>query len=807
MDQLVQHLRHGIRLLLKQPAVTGIAVVALALGIGLTTTMFSIVYAAVIRGLPFEQPRQLMHLERARPSEDQLSLEVPIHDYTDWRGRQRSFEDLAAFYVGTVNVRGNEGKPERFSGAFITANAFPLLRVQPALGRTFREDENTADAPVVLLLSHGAWRNRFGGDAGVVGQAVHVNGEAATIIGVMPEGFAFPIREEVWVPLRMDPLRIDRKQPGLTLEVFGRLRDGVSRDQAAAELAAIAQHLEQEYPETNRGITTVIKPYTDEFIGDEAAATLWAMLGAVFGVLLIACANVANLLLARAAVRSKEIAVRTALGASRLRVVVQLLTESLVLAATGALVGLGIAQVGIVLFNRSIVDTNPPFWIDIKIDPGVLLFVLEVTLVASLLAGLVPAFRASGGNVSDVLKDEARGTSSFRLGRFSKGLVIAEIALSCGLLVPAGLMIKSVVQLKNTEFGFATHDVFTARLGLFEAAYPDTASRLRFFEELLRRLDGRSGVLAASLTSNLPVAGTGRGRFAVEGRGYAAERDYPLARRAVISPRYFDTFGVSLLQGRDFGPEDRAGSLPVAIINRSFAETFFPNQDPLGRRIRGGTEEQPGPWLTIIGVAPDVWMQGIDDVDAAGFYGPLAQLDQRFISIAIRTQGNPLDLTAMVRDEVMAIDPDLPIYFVNSMDGVIQQSGWFYRVFGGLFMVFGFVALFLASVGLYAVMAFSVRRRTQEVGVRMALGAEQRDVLRLILRQGMTQLAAGAVLGLGLAWWLARTLRTILFQVDRSDPLTFTAILATLALTGLLAIIVPARRATRVDPALALRYE
>jgi predicted permease len=801
--------------LLKQPAVTGIAVLALGLGLGLTTTMFSIVYAAVIRGLPFEQPRQLMHVERARPSENQLSLEVPVHDFADWRARQKSFEDLAAFYAGTVNVRGNEGKPERFSGAFITANAFPLLRVQPALGRTFREDENRPDAPLVLLLSDAAWRNHFGGDLNAVGQTVHVNGEVGTVIGVMPAGFACPMREEVWVPLRMDPLRIDRRQPGLTLEVFGRLRNGVSRDQAAAELAAIAQRLEQEYPETNRGITTVMKPYTDEFIGDEAAAVLWAMLGAVFGVLLIACANVANLLLARAAARSKEIAVRTALGASRLRVIVQLLTESLVLAAAGALVGLGVAQLGVVLFNRSIADTNPPFWIDIKIDPGVLLFVLAITLASSLLAGLVPAFRASGGNISDVLKDEARGTSSFRLGRFSKGLVIAEIALSCGLLVPAGLMIKSVVQLKTTEFDFAKRDVFTARVGLFDAVYPDSVSRLRFYEELLRRLEGRPGVLAASLTSNLPVTGSPRGRFALEGRAYATERDYPMARRVVIAPRFFDTFGVSLLQGRDFGPEDRAGSLPVAIVNRSFAETFFPNQDPVGRRIRdplarrdlGGTDQQAGPWLTIIGVAPDVWMQSIDDVDAAGFYLPLAQLDQRFISIAIRTRGNPLDLTSMVRDDVMAIDSDLPIYFVNSMEDVIEQSGWFYRVFGGLFMVFGFVALFLASVGLYAVMAFSVRRRTQEVGVRMALGAERRDVLRLILRQGMTQLAAGSFLGLGLAWWLARTLRTILFQVDPSDPLTFTAILASLVLTGLLATIVPARRATRVDPALALRYE
>ncbi len=808
MELLLKDIRFGIRMLVKQPAVTLIAVTALTLGIGLTTTMFSIVYGALIRGLPFEDSQRLVHVERTRLSENIQSMEVTIHDYLDYRAQQRSFEDLAAFYTGTVNVSGTEGRPDRYNGAFITAGAFPLIRTQPLMGRTFREGEDTPSAEPVILLGYGAWQSRFGGDPNVVGRTVRVNGETMTVIGVMPEGFAFPIQQEVWVPLRLDPLRLKRGEPQLTLEVFGRLKDGVTLDQASAEMAGIAKRLELEHKESNQGIGTILKPYTEEFIGREPTALLYTMLGGVFGVLLIACANVANLLLARAAVRSKEVAVRTALGASRLRVITQLLAEAFVLAAVGGILGLGVAAVGVRMFNRAIAGADPPFWIDIKVDPTVMLFVLGLTLVATLLAGLVPALRASGGNVSEVLKDEARGSSSFRLGRLSRALVIGEVALSCGLLVPAGLMIKSVTKLKTTDYGFATTDVFTARVGLFEATYPDTLSRLRLWEDLVRRLDGKPGVQSVALTTSLPTSGSGGGPLAVEGVAYSTDRDQPNTRMNIITPAYFRTFGVDLRQGRDFTWGDDANNLQVAIVNQSFARTHFPGQDPVGKRVRmGRVERNEGTWRTIVGVVPDMWLEALDDDDPAGMYVPLAQTDARFMSVAVRAQGDAMALTSLVRDQVAAAEPDLPIYFVRRMDEVIRLNGWFYGVFGTLFMIFGFAALFLASVGLYGVMAFAVRRRTQEVGVRMALGAQSGDILRMILWQGLVQLVVGVTIGLGLAFWLSRALRIILFRVESTDPTIFVAIVLTLGITGLIATLVPARRATQVDPVWALRYE
>ena len=806
MDSILKDIRFGTRMLLKTPGLAAISILALTLGIGLTTTMFSIVYGALLRGLPVEEPHRLMHLERNNLAEDIESMEVTIHDFLDWREQQTTFEGIAGFYSGTVNLAGSEGRPDRYDGAFISANAFQLIRVQPMLGRAFREGEDTPAAEAVIILGFAAWRDRFGSDPNVIGRDVRMNGEPATVIGVMPEGMEFPINQEAWVPLRMDPLEIERGE-GLTLEVFGRLNDGVSLDEARAEFAAIASRLELEYRETNEGVGSVIKPYTEEYIGAEPARLLYTMLAAVFGVLLIACANVANLLLARATVRSKEVAIRTALGASRVRVVTQLLVETLVISVVGGALGIGLGWVGVNLFNRSIVDAQPPFWIDIKIDPVAMLFVLGLVLISSLVAGTIPAFQASGANVNEILKDETRGSSSLRIGRFSKALVVTEIALSFGLLVAAGLTIKSIVKLKNIDYGFTTEDVFTARVGLFETDYPDEASRVQFWNELQERVGGSAGVRSAAITTNLPGLGSGRRRFAVEGETYDRDQDFPLVRRAVSSPKYFETFGVNILQGRDFTVEDHAESLPVAIVNQSFANKYYPDENVLGRRIRLGASQSEEPWLMIVGVAPDMFMGGADNENPEGLYVPLAQNVARFMYMVARAERDALALTPMVRDEVIAIDGNLPIYWVNTLERAIEQSTWFYTVFGTLFMIFGAVALFLASVGLYGVMAFSVSRRTREVGIRMALGAEGRDVLRLVLRQGLIQLAIGVVVGIGLAVLLSRGLEVILFDVEPLDPTIFVAIAGVLLATGLLASFVPARRATRVDPLVALRYE
>ena len=535
MDFLRHDLRYAARLLRRNPALTLIAGIALTLGIGLTTTIFSLVYGVILRGLPFEEPQEIMHLSRSNLKRDVKRMEVTIHDSHDWRAQQKAFGDLAAFYTGTVNVSGTE-KPERFSGGYMSANAFRVLRVRPVLGRTFRDGEDRPGAEPVIVLGYSVWRDRFGADPNIVGRMIRANGEPVTVIGVMPDRFAFPFMQQVWLPLRLDPVAIPRGE-GQTMHVFGRLRPGVSIGEAAAQLSAIARRLELEHPATNEGIGAVVGPFVKEVLVDEGVEILYVMLGAVFLVLLVACANVANLLLSRGAARSKEVAIRTALGASRFRVAAQFLSEALALAVVGGVLGTGVAWVGVRLLDDAMTREGIPFFVDIRLDGVALLFVLATTLVATLAAGLLPALQASRAGVGEVLKDDARGSSSFRLGRVSKAIVVLEIALSCGLLVGAGLMIKSVTKLRTVDFGFEMTSVFTARIGLPEGKYADSASQLRFYEELQSRLAALPGVEAASLGSALPAAASlRRDRLALDGRAYATERDSRSPARAWWRP-------------------------------------------------------------------------------------------------------------------------------------------------------------------------------------------------------------------------------------------------------------------------------
>lgn len=807
MDTLKQDIHFGARVLRRNPGTSGISVLALALGIGLTTMMFSIVWGVILRGLPFERPEELMNVARTNVTENVDRMGVSIHDYEDWLEQQRSFADLGAFYTGTLNLSGIE-RPERLDAGFLTPNTFEILGVRPLLGRAFNEDDGRVGADYVMILSHDAWRTRFGGDADVVGRVVRANARPATIIGVMPEGFAFPNTEEAWVPLQTDAAAVPRNE-GTWLSVFGRLRPGVTIDQANAEMTAIAARLESAYPETNRNIGAVVQPYVRAFLGKEPIALLFTMQGAVFMVLLIACANVANLLISRAAARSREVGIRTAMGASGIRIVRQFLTESFILSIAGALVGLAIAWVGIRLFNNAIAPTDPPFWIDIRLDGGVLLFVLAITAVASLLAGGIPAWQAARANVADVLKDESRGSSSFRLGRISRSLVITEIALSAGLLVGAGLMIKSVTQVRTVDFPFATQ-IFTARVGLPEAQYAAVADQRRFFDELLPRLRQMSGVEDAGLISALPGTGSPIQRFAIDGVAYPEDRDYPRARAVLASPGALEALDVAMVAGRTVTEQDRPEAQQVALVNEAFARRHFAGREAIGQRIRMGTRDSEEEWRTIVGVVPDMYVGGLDD-DAEvseAIYVPLAQSGARFMSVVARQRGgDPMRLTQPVRDAVLATDADLPIYFVESLRSAIDSNNWFYMVFGTLFMVFGGVALFLASVGLYGVMSTSVRQRTREMGVRMALGAHVGDVRGLVMRQGLFQLAIGLVLGLALALGVTSLLQTLLFQVDPRDPIIFLTIGAVLSATAAAACLIPAIRATRVDPMQALRYD
>ena len=803
MQGVLRDIRYGARSLRKSRALTAVAVLALTLGIGLTTTMFSIVYGALIKGWPFPDSDQLVSVQRQNLSRGNNRMSTPIHDFHDFRDQQRSFTGIAAYYGGTVNVSGSE-KAERYDGAWVSADLFDVLKVRPALGRTFTRDEEIPGRGTVAILSHTMWQDRFGGDRNIIGQAVRANGVPYTVIGVMPPNFVFPDRHAIWMPLQLDASKLERAS-GQWMEIIARVKPGVSIDEASLDITGIASRIAAEHKKTNEGITAVARPVVESQIGPEPRRMLWTMLGAVFFVLLIACANVANLLLDRAAHRTKEVGIRTALGASRLAVVRQFMAEALVLAAAGAAFGAVVAQIGINLFNRAIADTNPPFWLDISLHPPVLLFVAATAVVATLFSGAIPAYQASRADINEILKDESRGASSFRIGRLSRALVVFEIALSCGLLVASGLMVRSVAKLRNLDPGVTTENIFTARVG-FPSAYTDTAAQVRYFEELERQLAAIPSVQSVALSSQLPGTGQNGSNFALEGKAYASDRDYPFTGFNLVAPGFFRTYDVAPTLGRAFTADDRAGALPVVIVNQSFVAKFFGSENPLGKRIRLGGSRSTDQWRTIVGVIPDIFTGNTAQPRDAGMLIPMAQRHATFVSMGVRAP-NAMALTAQIRAVTTAVNADIPIYWIYPMTEAVTRNLWHIRVFGGLFMVFGLVALILAAVGLYAVMAFSVSRRAREVGIRIALGARTSHVLRLVFKQGLIQLAIGMTLGLALAAGVAQLVATILFEVQPRDPLTFASVVAVLSAAGLMACYIPARRAARLDPLSAMRVE
>ena len=811
MSTLMADLRFSFRMLIKTPTLSLVAIFTIALGVALTTHTFSSVYGTIVRGLPVPGEERLMAIDQNRPDLGIIGMTMSVHEYEDLLEQQTLFEDLGAFYQGTINLAGDDAPPERFAGAIVSANALSHLGVEPHLGRTFREGEDAPDASPVAVLGYYVWQNRFTGDPAILGKFIRVNGETTEIVGVMPEGFAFPFEEEIWVPHHIDVASLQWGD-GQSLGVFGRLIEGTTIDAARVEFTTISQRQAGAYPETNENVELAIQPFEERFMPPEIRAVLWVMLAATFGVLLIACVNVANLLLARATLRSKEVAVRTALGASRLRVVRQMLVESLVLASAGGLLGVLLAIWGLRVYNNVIADIQKPYWIDPRIDVPMLLFAIAVTAVAAIAAGMLPALRATGVKIGDALSDEARGSSSLRLGRFSSLLVVTEIAVSAALLVGAGFMVRSIVNLQNVDLGFDTEQVLVGQVGLFETDYPTPESRGQFFDRLKQRLAEEPGVVSAALGTNLPGLGTGRYFMAVEGAIYPTDADYPIANTMAVTEDYFATFGVELLRGRDFAPLDLAAEgEKVAIVSQSFVDRHFPDGQALGRRVRLGISDSEEPWHTVVGVVPDMHVGGgvggigDDLLIPERLFLPRGALGASFMSFAVRTQGPPEAMASSVRALVAELDPNLPVSDLYGLDRAISEATWAFGLFGGLFAIFGIAALVLAAVGLYGVMAFSVAQRRQEMGIRMALGADRGSILRLVLGKGGKQLVFGITVGLLLGAGMAGPLQFILYGVEVGDPIVYGSIVVTLGLAGLVACLLPARAATRTDPMVTMR--
>jgi predicted permease len=809
MNLLLSDIRSGVRMLVKYPTLSIVAIVTLGLGIGLSTTVFSVVNGGLFKGLPFPGADRIVSVVATNPAQGQPRLPISVHDYAVWRERQTSFEQFGAFSAAPVNLSIEPGRPERFDSGQLTVAAFNALGVAPLRGRGFREGDDRPGGEAIVLLGYDLWRERYGGAPDIVGKAIRADGVMRTVIGVMPETFAFPIRQSLWTPLPIDPLAT-RRGAEPSVQIVARLAPGVTVAQARAQAEAIAARLAADFPDTNRGLGADVMPYTRTVLGPEIYALLYTMLAAGIGVLLIACVNVSNLLVARASLRRREVAVRMALGAGRQRVVRQHLTEVLVLAIAGAGLGILLSVFGMRWFVASISVNPPPFWVTFDLDYRVMAFVLGLIVLASLFAGSLPALHAARVSAGAVMKDDSRSSTSATLGRFSSALVVAELAVSCGLLIAAGLMIKSVVQLQQVRMPFAVDNVLTARVDLPRSDYPDSAASIRFFEQLLPRLQAVPGVEAATLSDGLPAAGNGSIPVQIEGKSYPQASDYPLAREGIVTPGYFTTFQTKVLAGREFIASDTAAGQPVAIINESFARVHFPGVDPIGRQMKR-IRPTPEPWMTVVGVVPDLIMEGIGNNNASpvGYYIPIAQSDvANGVRIAVRgSGGDPAALTSLVRSAVAALDPDLALYEVSTMQRVIDRQTTFYSIFGTFFMAFGICALILAAAGLYGVMSFAVTQRTREMGVRSALGARGTQLIYLVMRRSIVQLAIGLFLGLALALLGSGALQPVLYHVNPRDTVVFAAVVATLAIASLVASYLPARRVTKIDPVVALVVE
>jgi putative ABC transport system permease protein len=810
MTTLWQDLRYSARMLLKKPGFTLVAVLTLALGIGANTAIFTILNAVVLRPLDFDHAERLVVCWESNPEKNFPRLTVSALNFTDWQTQNHVFERMAVFKDADLTLSG-VGEPELLKGVAMTAEMFPLLRVKPALGRSFTAAEDQPGREQVVVLSHKLWQRRFGGEVGVIGRNFKLNGKDYTVIGVMDASFKFPTPNyEVYVPIAFTPKDLTQRGKK-NYGVVARLKDGVTLAQAQSEISAITERIKQTDPEGNAGFGALLQSL-QALYAEDAGELLLVLFTAVGFVLLIGCANISNLLLARAAARQKEIAIRLSVGASRWRVIRQLLTESLCIALLGGALGLILAAWG----KDLIVALEPDelFRVkDVGIDYAVLAFTLLLSLLTGLLFGLVPAIQASNPNLNETLKDAGHSaTGSARRHRIRNLLVISEVALSIVLLVGAGLMFRSIRAMRAVNPGFNPHNLLTMMLTLSDKRYPDAAKRAAFFDQLLPKLEALPGVQAVGLTNQLPISeDDSQTDFEVEGRPKKAKKDdFDITSRRSINPAFFSALNMRLLHGRVFTERDNQTGPLVAIINETMAKRYWPNEDPLGKRLSFDNQENKEKkplWREIVGVVNDVKHQGLNKPPVAEVYYPYVQRPEETVFLAVRSTIDPKGLIAAIRRQVLNQDAEQSLSGVETMEERLTTFIASDRMIVLLLGLFAALALVLAALGIYGVIAYAVAQRTHEIGIRMALGAQTSDVLRLVLKQGMLPALLGVAVGLLLALGLMQLMKTMLFGVKATDPLTFVAVTGLLAGVALLACWLPARRATKVDPMIALRYE
>lgn len=811
MQTLWQDLRYGARMLAKRPGFASIAVITLSLGIGANTAIFSVVYAVLLRPLPYRDADRLVVPISVNPARGIEDGSISYADYLDWK-REQVFAHVAAIDNTFTNadLSGGTGEPERASLAVVTEDYFAVLGIAPLLGRAFQADDYSTPGPArALIISDKLWQQRYGGNAQIIGQNIYLNGRPYPVVGVVPKARVWPNDRDVFLPLAVGPnpdadlLRRDN----MIFLGLARLQPGVPLAQTNAALATIARRLEQDYPESRKGWSNQAKPLLAYVVGKPLRASLLVLLAAVGFVLLIACINVANLLLARAATREHEMAIRLALGAGRVRLIRQLLTESLLLALLGGGLGFLLAVWGVDVLT-TLVPADTPRLDEIKVSVGVLVFTLIVTLLTAVICGLLPALQVTKADLNHTLKESARHTPGARGRRWRGALVVVEVASSLVLLIGAGLMIRSFARVQQIDPGLQVEGLVTMEVNAARARYPDEARVQAFYRDLIERVEAAPGIQSAALSSAAPLNGGGfyLGRvFLAEGRPEPPAGTDVEGWWNVISPDYFKTAGIRLIRGRDFDERDNATGNQVIIVSETFARRAFPNEDPLGKRIRSWRDENR--LREIVGVVADVRYFGRDDKLRGLVYVPHAQNSWRAMALNVRTQGDPSAMIGTIRRQIKAVNEDLAVANLQTMTSVLNRSVAARRASMLLLGIFAVVAAVLAAVGIYGVLSYAVSQRVHEIGIRLALGAQTGDVLRLVLKEGMLLALIGVALGLAASFALTRSLASLLFEVSATDPLTFAGVAILLALVALLACYIPARRATRTDPLIALRYE